>query len=226
MSDLTPRPVPLDQTRQRVINQLVEHYAVENLDDCGLEERLGKAVAATSLAELDALVADLPTTAARAEGSLAAAGTGVARADYVPERQIVAAVMGGAERKGAWTPPKELVAIGVMGGAELDFREARFGPGVTEVNCFVLMGGVEIVVPPGVHVEMNGVAVMGAFVSSGSVGEAAPPGAPILRIGGFAMMGGVEVQVRYPGEKGSDARRRERLERKEARDHHRLGRGM
>lgn len=224
MSDLTPRPVPLDQTRQRVIDQLIEHYAVENLDDRGLEERLGMAVQATTAADLQALLADLPTAAMQAP--LTAAGTGVARADYVPERQIVAAVMGGAERKGAWTPPKELVAIGVMGGAELDFREARFGPGVTEVNCFVLMGGVEIVVPPGVHVEMNGVAVMGAFTSSGSASEPAPPGAPILRIGGFAMMGGVDVQVRYPGEKSGDAKRRERLERKEARDHHRLGRGF
>ncbi len=224
MSDLTPRPVPLDQTRQRVIDQLIEHYAVENLDDRGLEDRLGKAVAATTMADLQALLADLPS--APVQAPLAPVGTDVARADYVPERQIVAAVMGGAERKGAWTPPKELVAIGVMGGAELDFREARFGPGVTEVNCFVLMGGVEIVVPPGVHVEMNGLAVMGAFVSSGSASEPAPPGAPILRIGGFAMMGGVDVQVRYPGEKGSDARRRERLERKEARDHHRIGRGF
>jgi hypothetical protein len=223
MSDLTPRPVPLDQTRQRVIDQLIDHYAVENLDDRALEERLGRAVAATTAADLQALLADLPT--APVQAPLTAVGTGVARADYVPDRQVVAAVMGGAERKGAWTPPRELVAIGVMGGAELDFREARFGPGVTEVNCFVMMGGVEIVVPPGVHVEMNGVAVMGAFVSSGSASEPAPPGAPILRIGGFAMMGGVEVHVRYPGEKGSDARRRERLERKEARDHHRLGRG-
>jgi hypothetical protein len=225
MSDLTPRPVPLDQTRQRVIDQLIDHYAVENLDDRGLEDRLGKAVQATTVADLQALLADLPTAAVQAP--LTAVGTDVARADYVPsERQIVAAVMGGAERKGPWTPPKELVVIGVMGGAELDFREARFGPGVTEVNCFVLMGGVEIVVPPGVHVEMNGLAVMGAFVSSGSATGPAPPGAPILRIGGFAMMGGVDVQVRYPGEKSGDAKRRERLERKEARDHHRLGRGF
>lgn len=224
MSDLTPRPVPLDQARQRVIDQLVEHYAVENLDDRTLEERLGLAVAATSPAELQALVADLPV-AQPPTAHPASSGAPLARADYVPERQIVAAVMGGAERKGVWTPPRELVAVGVMGGADLDFREARFGPGVTEVNCFVLMGGVEIVVPPGVHVEMNGIAVMGAFTSTGSAESTPPPGAPVLRIGGFAMMGGVEVHVRYPGERAGDARRRERLERKEMREQHRLGRG-
>ena len=226
MSDLTPRPVPLDQTRQRVIDQLIEHYAVENLDDLALEERLAKAVQATSVVELQALLADLPVAQIPASAPGTAVSVDVARADYVPDRQIVAAVMGGAERKGAWTPPRELVAIGVMGGAELDFREARFGPGVTEVNCFVVMGGVEIVVPPGVHVEVNGVAVMGGFASTGWAPEPPPPGAPVLRIGGFALMGGVEVHIRLPGEKAGDARRRERLERKEARDHHRLGRGM
>jgi hypothetical protein len=223
MSDPTLRPVPLDQTRQRIVDQLVQHYAVENLDDRGLEERLTKAYQATTLAELSELVADLPAEPAPA-GAPSSAGA-VARADYVPERQVVAAFMGGAERKGVWTPPESLFVVAVMGGAELDFRQARFGPGVTEVNCFVLMGGVEIVVPPGVHVDLNGLAIMGGFGQAGTAAPAAEPGAPVLKIGGFAMMGGVEVQVRYEGEKPSEARRRERLERAERREQRKLERG-
>jgi Domain of unknown function (DUF1707) len=220
MTELTPRPVPLEQTRQRVIDQLVQHYAVENLTDAALEERLTKAYQATAVAELQALVADLPvedlrTTAVAAPG--AAPAPAVARADFRPQRQVVAAVMAGTERKGVWTPPEELSVIAVMGGAELDFRQARFGPGVTEVNCFVLMGGVEIIVPPGVHVDMNGgIALMGGFSQSGTATpHPATADAPILRISGFALMGGVDVQVRHTGETGSEARRRERLERKE-----------
>jgi hypothetical protein len=217
MSDPTLRPVPLEQTRQRVIDRLIEHYAAENLDDAALEDRLGKAVAATSPAELQALVEDLPEQRA--------ASTDLARADYVPERQVVVAVMGGAERKGVWTPPESLYVVAVMGGAELDFRQARFGPGVTEVNCFCLMGGVEIVVPPDVHVELNGLAIMGGFGQSGGGTFGTEPGAPVLKIGGFAMMGGVDVTVRYAGEKPGDARRRERLERAERREQRRLERG-
>lgn len=210
MSDLTPRPVSLDQPRQRAIDQLVEHYALENLDDEALNDRLNRALQATTLAEIQAVVADLPVAAPQP-----AASTDVARADFTPERQTVVAVMGGTERKGVWTPPRQLSVIAVMGGAELDFRQARFGPGVTEVNCFVLMGGVEIIVPPGVMVEMSGLAIMGGFGHGGTADDAVIPGAPVLRIGGFAMMGGVDVRVRYPGEGAGDARRRERLERKE-----------
>lgn len=215
------RPVPLDQTRQRIVEQLCDHYAVENLTDEALDERLRKAYAATSLAELTALVADLPV--APAEAAAPGQSVAVAPTGEIAERQVLVAVMSGTERHGVWTPPRELNVVAVMGGAELDFRQARFGPGVTVVNCFALMGGVQITVPPGVQVEMNGMAIMGGFVQKGMKDAAPPPpGAPVLRIGGFALMGGVEVDMRHAGESAGDARRRERLHRAELR---RLRRG-
>lgn len=219
MSDPTPRPVPLEQTRQRIVEQLCEHYAAENLDDAALEDRLTRAYAATTLPALRELVADLPVRSAGAGTSTAVA---TARADTVAEKQVIVAVMGGAERRGVWTPPRHLQVFAIMGGAELDFREARFGPGVTEVTCFAMMGGVEIIVPPGVHVEINGMALMGGFSHQGSADPPADPDAPILRIGGVAIMGGVELDVRYPGERRGDARSRARQARREAR---RLSRG-
>lgn len=218
MSDLTPRPVPLEQTRERIVTQLCDQYAAENLTDAALEDRLTRAYAATSVATLEELVADLPT---QAPGTAPVPAT--ARADMVSERQVILAVMGGAERKGAWTPPKHLHLVTVMGGASLDFRSARFPAGVTELTCFVLMGGVEIIVPPGVHVDMNGLALMGGFGHRGTAdAPAADPNAPVLRIGGVAVMGGVDLQVRLPGESEGDVRARERLARREAR---RLSRG-
>lgn len=217
MTDLNPRPVPLEQTRQRIVEQLCDQYAAENLTDAGLEERLTRAYAATTLPALQELVADLPTEAAGTSAAVASA-----RPEMVSERQVILAVMGGAERKGAWTPPRNLHVVTVMGGAHLDFRDARFSSGVTEVTCFVLMGGVEIVVPPGVHVELNGIALMGGFGQSGGRELPHAPNAPVLRIGGVAVMGGVDLQVRLPGESQGDARAAERLARQEAR---RLRRG-
>jgi len=212
MTDLNPRPVPLEQTRQRIVEQLCDQYAAENLTDAGLEERLTKAYAATTLVELQALVADLPTQAPGTSTALA-----TARPELVSERQVVLAVMGGAERKGAWTPPKHLHVLTVMGGAELDFRDAHFSPGVTTVTCFVMMGGVEIIVPPGVHVDMNGFALMGGFGHRGTANSPPDPDAPVLRIGGVALMGAVDLQVRLPGETARDVRARERLARRQAR---------
>lgn len=218
MTDINPRPVPLEQTRERIVAQLCDQYAAENLTDAGLEERLTRAYAATTVVALQELVADLPTEAPGASTSTALAS---ARPDMVSDRQVILAVMGGAERKGAWTPPQHLHVVTVMGGAHLDFREARFSPGVTDVTCFCLMGGVEIVVPPGVHVELNGFALMGGFAQSGSHETPHDPNAPVLRIGGVAVMGGVDLQVRLPGLTQGDARAAERLARKEAKRLHR-----
>lgn len=219
MSDPTPSPPPvaLQKARESTIQALCEHFAQDNLDADQLEDRLDRVHAATSLQELRVLLQDLPVL--RPDGAPA---VGVATVDQVRDSQTVIAVMGGASRRGSWVPPRHLHVFAIMGGAELDFREARFGPGIVEVTIFALMGGVEITVPPGVHVEVNGVALMGGFDERASNTAPAPPGAPVIRIGGFAMMGGVEVRTRNPGESKGDARRRERLERREMR---RLNRG-
>lgn len=225
MSDPTTRPVPLEQTRQRIVDQLCQHYAAENLSDSLLEERLAQAFAATSLVELNALVADLPTEPVTASAGSPSVAVAMARPENVSERQVVLAVMGGAERKGMWTPPRHLSVIAVMGAAELDFRDARFAPGVTEITCFAMMGGIEIVVPPGVFIETNGLALMGGFGHQGETAVQPSPDAPILRIGGVALMGGVDLDVRLPGERRGEARKRERLARAERRAIRKLHKG-
>ena len=142
----------------------------------------------------------------------------------VPARGFAFAVMGGVERKGSWVVPRYLKIVAVMGGAEIDLREARFGPGVTEVELFVLMGGVEVLVPPGVRVECDMAAVMGGFSSDADdplptspTGAAAEP--VVVRLTGFAMWGGVGVQTRFPGESTKAYNRRRKLERRLRSDH-------
>lgn len=218
MAQPTPVPVPLEQTRESVIQQLCQHFAHDNLTADALEERLDRAHRAATLDELRSLVSDLPVVAADATLAPGArTSASPATGAHVSERQIIIGIMGGAEKKGVWTPAKQIFVVAMMGGAHLDFREARFGPGVTEVIVFAVMGGAEIIVPPGVHVDLNGFALMGGFGQTGSAPLPTDPHAPVLRIGGFAMMGGVEVAIRYPGERSKDAREREKLERRERR---------
>ena len=209
-------PVPLEQTRQSIIVQLTEHFAADNLSVEALEERLDGAHRAATLDELRALVSDLPVVHHGAP-PMTAPRTYVSPATgaHVSERQIIVGIMGGAEKKGVWTPAKQMFVVALMGGVELDFREARMPPGVTEVVIFAVMGGAEIIVPPGVHVDLNGFAFMGGFTQTGYALPPTDPNAPILRIGGFALMGGVEVSIRYPGERGKDARQREKLQHQE-----------
>ena len=216
-----PVPVPLEQTRQSTIVQLTEHFAADNLSVEALEERLDRAHQAATLEDLRALVSDLPVVRP-GEQAYAAPRTYVSPATgaHVSERQIIVGIMGGAEKKGVWTPARQTLVMAMMGGVELDFREARMPPGVTEVVIFAVMGGAEIIVPPGVHIDLNGFALMGGFGQTGYAPPPLDPNAPVLRIGGFALMGGVEVNIRYPGEKNREARQREKLERQEQRRLH------
>jgi hypothetical protein len=113
-----------------------------------------------------------------------------------------------------------------MGGGELDLREARFEERDIVVRCFAVMGGVGIVVPPGVGVEVRGMAVMGGFDSSAT--GPAEPGAPRVIVTGFSLMGGVVVERKLPRDEKRQLRaekrelerrrRREDLELKRSRD--------
>ena len=107
-------------------------------------------------------------------------------------------------------PARHIYCVNVMGGTELDFREARFAPGVTEVSVFCKMGGVDIIVPPGLQVDFNGVGIMGGFDKSDDVTGVEDPNAPVLRINGIAIMGGVDVTLREMGETAKEARHRRR----------------
>jgi hypothetical protein len=105
--------------------------------------------------------------------------------------------------------------VALMGGAMLDFRQVRLPRGTTDIQVLAWMGGVEIIVPPGVAVSCDGTGIMGGFehVESGD-GRARDPNAPLLRIRGVAVMGGVEITERQLDESASEARRRRKRERR------------
>lgn len=217
-----PDNVPLEQGRKAAIDELCDHFAGDRLTVEEFERRLDAAHQARTKDQLDALLADLPTapSALARRAASPASRTGaheLADPDRVKDRELVVAVMGGNGRKGRWTPARHSVVMAVMGGAELDFRDAVMPPGVTEVQIYAFWGGVEILVPPDMHVESTGFAVMGGFDHAAEDAVEPSPGAPSLRITGIAVMGGVDISVRRPGETARDARRRRRLERKEQR---------
>ena len=106
------------------------------------------------------------------------------------------AVMGGAERKGRWRPARRTNVVTVMGGAELDLREAELADEVV-ITAVTVMGGIGIVVPEGVSVELGGFALMGG---NGAPRDKVPPlpDAPVVRVRAFSLMGGVSVERKRP----------------------------
>jgi hypothetical protein len=66
-------------------------------------------------------------------------------------------------------------------------------------------------------VQTSGTGIMGGFQQINRAPAHPDPDAPLLRIHGFAVMGGVDVKMRLPGESDREARRRLRNERREER---------
>ncbi len=222
----TTRPAP--ETRQKIIDALCESFARDEMEIEELEKRLELVHRAETAEQLGLVLADLPTAPAPAK-SEGAASTAMIRpsspssdlaprptlpADRIPDHSVIVGIMGAGSRQGTWIPARTNWAVGLMGGCELDFRDAQLGPGVTEVRVLAIMGGVDIIAPPDVQVESSGVGIMGAFEVSSHYRPPTHPDPPIIRVTGVAVMGGAAVKVRYPGETARDARHRLEAEQK------------
>jgi Domain of unknown function (DUF1707)/Cell wall-active antibiotics response 4TMS YvqF len=167
-----------DADREVVVTRLREAGGEGRLTVEELADRVERADLARTAAELDTLTADLPASRETAA---------------VPRKQRgwVVAVMGGAERKGRWRPSRSTNVVAVMGGASLDLRDAEIEDGQIEITAVSIMGGIEVIVPEGVEVELSGFALMGG--NSDPKHTPIPPGAPIVRVRAFSLMGGIGV---------------------------------
>ncbi len=219
MSGRERRPARgLPRAREEAAAALGEAFAGDELDVDEFEARLDRCWRARDLDELVGLFEDLsvslpvPAGEGGTRGPGAAGDTGAGRSPAGrregapptprerPAHDLMLGLMSGVGRGGRWTPPRHTNAVAVMGGVELDFRDARFPPGETTVHAVALMGGVEIVVPPGLRVTSSGIALMGGYDRLDQDGDGRrAPGAE-LHVRGVALMGGVEVRVAEPGE--------------------------
>lgn len=117
---------------------------------------------------------------------------------------VVVAILGGSRKVGRWRPPPHLHAVAFWGGVVLDLRDAILPEGRFEVSAFAVMGGVDIIVPPDLPVETNGIALLGGFDQAAETAYGDDDeGGPRLVVSGFALMGGVSVKLRAPDERGT-----------------------
>ncbi|KAB2972948.1 DUF1707 domain-containing protein [Streptomyces sp. SS1-1] len=226
MSDNAPELRASDADRERVADVLRDALAEGRLDMEEFGERLDATYRARTYGELEPLTRDLPVGAAPAPRvdmvKRPAPGDGswegrIVGGDDSPAWAV--AVLSGFQRKGRWTAPKRLNCVAFWGGGEIDLREANFADREIEINCVAVMGGVQVIVPPGVEVVVRGIGVMGGFDhrEDGVLGE---PGGPRVIVSGFAFWGGVGVErklTRAQKQELREERRREKLERKAGR---------
>jgi hypothetical protein len=187
-----------DSDRERVAEALREAAAEGRLNLEELNERLDLVFAAKTYAELEPITADLPTTALKLGGPQESrqGSFGVNRYGGEASDHIAVAILGAFSRKGSWVVPPVMSAVAIMGGGELDLRDARFAERVVTIHVTAIMGGIEITVPDDAKVEVNGIGIMGAF-DHRATGEGSADG-PTIIINGLAFWGGVEIKRKSP----------------------------
>ena len=196
MADSGLPALPADR-RETAVQRLGALFAAGQIELEELERRIDIAVRAQNAADLERALAGLPAAVApEADSKAVARATPQARG-----ARWSVAVLSGQHRRGPWTVGPEHRVIAFWGGAILDLREASLTADVTHIRIRAIMGGVQVIVPPELPVEVTGFGIMGGV--DNKAGDA--PGPPRVVIHAFALMGGVQVIARDRGEP-TDAR--------------------
>ncbi|WP_134324238.1 DUF1707 SHOCT-like domain-containing protein [Cumulibacter soli] len=196
-----------DMDRRRVASVLHDALGKGQLTIDEFDDRTASAWGATYIDELDVLTRDLIPSR-----------PGLDAAAHTPSRDIQppassrvtgdggpstsVAIFSGFERKGVWTVPSKFTAVAVMGGGVLDLRHANLGADKVTITVTAIMGGVEIIVPDDINVNVEGFGFMGAFDDSRQWERGVPqpdPSAPTVTVNGLALMGGVSVTRKPSG---------------------------
>lgn len=176
MSTVSTGP-ELSEARRRALGTLAEAASAARLTLGEYAQRACAAHEAADVAALDTAVADLP-----APGSPRA-----------PERRSwLVGILGGTEQRGRWRLAARLRIVALLGGVKLDLGAAEAQAPVSTITVVALLGGAEIVAPPGVPIQLSGASILGGRGDERSPGPPLP-GAPLIRLRAFAVFGGVKV---------------------------------
>jgi hypothetical protein len=181
-----------DADRDQAASVLSHALAEGRLTPQEHSERLDAIFAAKTQADITPLVSDLPNAAALGSGSLTQPGSGMAATTR--KRTRLVAFFGAVVRKGAWRVPQEMTAVTVFAGGELDFRKAVLPPGEIRLRATCVMAGLEITIPPEMHVTDSSWAIMGGVEIPPDSTESKVQDAPVLHLSGVTIMGGISIR--------------------------------
>jgi hypothetical protein len=181
-----------DAERDAVAQRLQQAFAERRLDDDEFDGRMRAALTARTSADLDKLTADLPAPAS--------AGATPARPATPPSKGgWVMAYKNSVRRAGRWRVPGHLTTVIYKGNGHLDLRAAELTVPVTTMTVVAYKSRVDVLVPPGVRVEMDGFGVSKGWSEDEDGEIALPSGAPTVRVRGVAYKGTIETRTRPAG---------------------------
>jgi class 3 adenylate cyclase len=211
----TPEIRASDAEREYVVDVLRGHCSAGRIDLDEFSERINRVYAARTIGELNDICGDLPLPAVIEDEDLAPRTTGDTRTRRAMRWTV--AVMSGQARKGRWRIEGQTSVVAVMGGAQIDLRDAEIAGDEIVVTCVAIMGGIEVIVPEGVEVHVSGIPFMGGFENK-IADVPVLPGTPVIKINGLALMGGVDVKSKASPQEEQQRRDQRRRARQQRRD--------
>ena len=190
------RPAPAirasDQDRDAVAQRLQQAFAERRLDDDEFDERMRAALTARTGADLEKLTADLPAPAP---------GSSVQAAPAAAAGHRAVAYKSSIRRGGRWRVPERFTSVVYKGSGWLDLRAAELTAPVTTMRVVAYKSRIDILVPPGVRVEMDGFGVSKGWSPEEQQEIPLPNDAPTVHIRGIAYKGTIETRTK-PAESG------------------------
>jgi hypothetical protein len=95
-----------------------------------------------------------------------------------------------------------------MAEAKLDLREAAIGYGQSVIEVFAFWASIEIIVPPGIWIDVQDSSLMGDVSWESAANRHLTRDAPTILLRGNVIMSAVNVKVRYLGETDREAKKR------------------
>src|SRR5215472_12604743 len=172
--------------RETATQRLQAAFAEHRLTDDEFDERIRQALTARTTGDLDRLTADLPVPS---PALVIAAGPG-----GKPGRFAIA-MKSSISRAGRWTVPPRFFSLVYKGSGLLDLRSAELSSAVTTITAVSYKSRTEVVLPPGVRVELRGTGVSAAGDTRPGPTVETPAGAPVVRVKGVAYKGTIEVRT-------------------------------
>lgn len=189
-----------DAERDAVVRTLGEHASVGRLTLDELEDRSSRALAAKTRGDLDALLGDLPD----ADAPVVRIPPPSAARQRRAARWMVS-IIGSGSHSPRFQSVRTVNAVSVLDAGEVDLRDAEIDGPELIVNVFSLLGSPDIFVPDTIDVDTGGVYILGGIEERGTA-RRPRPGAPVVRLRVFTLLGGATLYRVPPGLRGRATR--------------------
>ena len=174
----TPAVRASDKDREATVALLREHAVEGRLTLEEFTDRMSAAYVARTSDELAQLVRDLP-----------------GRTAPISRRRptsLVLSLFGSSEREGRIGVGRRVTCVTLFGNVDLDLRQATLEEDVVTIVTLAVFGAIDVYVPEGVEVDLQGLALFG---HKRARGRDVPPrrGTPLIRVLAISLFAGIDV---------------------------------